>query len=230
MASQPTEDGIGASKTPPTCRSQEAHPRAWVSQSPARLAGTAAPSNRPNHLHIGRVHFEVTRNTDRPGKFASCEPLAERRAHPIARIRQHTAKAHTGGDDTIRHLPDILSIAAEDMLADARWQNISWRTGKSPPGPSLASSVPFDIRSEHPARSNRARLLVQLSGRNNRSANMTGTSPRASVSDTSVWQLAVLPSAEAYCGATPTECAPFLGIAVSSITSTASLPPTSLSA
>src|SRR5215468_5572815 len=50
---------------------------------------------------------------------------------------------------------------------------------------------------------------------------MTGTSPRASVSDTKVWQLAVLPSAEAYCAATPTECVPFLGIAVSSITSTA---------
>src|SRR5262249_5954876 len=28
-----------------------------------------------------------------------------------------------------RHVPDILSMAAEDMLADARWQNISWRTG-----------------------------------------------------------------------------------------------------
>src|SRR5262245_52067204 len=69
-----------------------------------------------------------------------------------------------------------------------------------------------------PARSNRARLLVQLSGRNSRKASMTGTSPRASVSDTRVWQLAVLPSAEAYCAATPTECVPFLGIAVSSIT------------
>jgi hypothetical protein len=40
-------------------------------------------------------------------------------------------------------------------------------------------------------RSNRARLLVQLSG-NNRKASMTGTSPRASVRETSVWQLAVL--------------------------------------
>jgi hypothetical protein len=38
------------------------------------------------------------------------------------------------------------------------------------------------------------------------------------------------PSAEAYCAATPTECVPFLGIAVSSITRTASRPPTSLSA
>src|ERR671935_235200 len=26
-----------------------------------------------------------------------------------------------------RHVPDILSMAAEDMLAAARWQNISWR-------------------------------------------------------------------------------------------------------
>jgi SRSO17 transposase len=28
-----------------------------------------------------------------------------------------------------RHVPNILSMAAEDMLADAKWQNISWRTG-----------------------------------------------------------------------------------------------------
>ncbi len=28
-----------------------------------------------------------------------------------------------------RSIPDILSIPAEDMLADAKWQNISWRTG-----------------------------------------------------------------------------------------------------
>ena len=28
-----------------------------------------------------------------------------------------------------RHIPDILSMAAEDMLADTKWQNISWRTG-----------------------------------------------------------------------------------------------------
>jgi len=28
-----------------------------------------------------------------------------------------------------RPVPDILSIAAEDMLADAKWQNVSWRNG-----------------------------------------------------------------------------------------------------
>ena len=59
--------------------------------------------------------------------------------------------------------------------------------------------------------SNRLRSLIQLSGRKSRNATMTGTSPRASVSDTKVWQFAVLPSAEAYCAATPTECVPFFG-------------------
>ena len=47
-----------------------------------------------------------------------------------------------------------------------------------------------------PARFNRTGSLVQLSGRKRRNATITGTSPRASVSDTSVWQLAVLPRAE----------------------------------
>jgi SRSO17 transposase len=28
-----------------------------------------------------------------------------------------------------RSIPDVLSVAAEDMLVDAKWQNISWRTG-----------------------------------------------------------------------------------------------------
>src|SRR5262249_10515305 len=38
------------------------------------LTGTAAPRNRPDHLNTARVHFEVTRNTDRPDKFASSQP------------------------------------------------------------------------------------------------------------------------------------------------------------
>src|SRR4030081_2289035 len=33
------------------------------------------------------------------------------------------------GRPSKRHVPDILSIAAEDILAEATWQNISWRTG-----------------------------------------------------------------------------------------------------
>jgi SRSO17 transposase len=35
----------------------------------------------------------------------------------------------TRGRPRKRHIPDILSIAAEDMLANAKWQNVSWRTG-----------------------------------------------------------------------------------------------------
>jgi SRSO17 transposase len=35
----------------------------------------------------------------------------------------------TRGRPRRRHIPDILSMAAEDMLAYAKWQNISWRTG-----------------------------------------------------------------------------------------------------
>lgn len=58
------------------------------------------------------------------------------------------------------------------------------------------------------ARFKRDTLLVQLSGRKRRNATITGTSPRARVSDTSVWQFAadrscrmqvVLPSAERFC-------------------------------
>ena len=65
------------------------------------MTGTTAPGNWPDQLHIDRVHLEVTRNTDRPGKLASRKLLTERRAHPITGIRQHAAEAHTGRDHTI---------------------------------------------------------------------------------------------------------------------------------
>jgi SRSO17 transposase len=32
-----------------------------------------------------------------------------------------------------RHIPDILSVAAEDMLADAKWRIVSWRNGTKGP-------------------------------------------------------------------------------------------------
>src|SRR3546814_6602835 len=76
----------------------------------------------------------------------------------------------------------------------------------------------------------RASSLVQLSGRNSRKPSMIGTSRDASVTDTSVWQFAFLPSADAYCGATPTDAVPFFGNAVSSMISHALSPPTSASA
>ena len=33
------------------------------------------------------------------------------------------------GRPRMRHVPDVLSIPAQDMLADAKWRAISWRTG-----------------------------------------------------------------------------------------------------
>ena len=55
------------------------------------------------------------------------------------------------------------------------------------------------------ARAMRSGSSVQLSGRNSRRLTITGTSRDANVTETSDWQLAVFPSDEAYCGATPTE-------------------------
>lgn len=57
------------------------------------------------------------------------------------------------------------------------------------------------ISSGTPAFTIRSWLLVQLSGKNSRKPTGTGTASRANVSDTNVWQLARLPSIEAYCGA-----------------------------
>ena len=81
-----------------------------------------------------------------------------------------------------------------------------------------------------PARAQRSGSAVHSSGRNRRSPTGTGTSPRARVSETRTWQFARLPRPPQYCRATPTECLPCFGRAVSSITSTASGPPTSASA
>src|SRR5260370_14160710 len=46
-----------------------------------------------------------------------------------------------------RHVPDILSMAAEDMLADARWQNISWRAGTK--GKLKARFAALRVRTAH---------------------------------------------------------------------------------
>src|SRR5215208_1057343 len=81
-----------------------------------------------------------------------------------------------------------------------------------------------------PASAQRSGSLVHSSGRNNLSPSGTGTSSWARVSETRTWQFACLPRAPQYWRATPTERWPFLGKAVSSITSTALGPPTRASA
>src|ERR1700724_2183650 len=49
------------------------------------------------------------------------------KVHPVdVRLTGPVAKR---GRPRRRHVPDILSMPAEDMLADAKWQTVSWRTG-----------------------------------------------------------------------------------------------------
>src|SRR5271157_5739707 len=119
------------------------------------------------------------------------------------------------------------------MPYPASARTVAKRTSAAIRRSSSASAISDLARAERystgtPARSNRASSPVQASGRNSRRPTITGTSPRARVSDTKVWQFAVLPKADAYCGATPTECVPFFGNAVSSMTRKASAPPTSV--
>ena len=81
-----------------------------------------------------------------------------------------------------------------------------------------------------PARAQRSASPAHASGRNSRKPTGTGTSPLARVSETRTWQFARLPSRPQYWRATPTENLPCLGNAVSSMTNTASGPPTRASA
>jgi hypothetical protein len=62
---------------------------------------TSTLGNWPDHRHTDRIHFEVTRNADRPGNVASCKPLAQRRTQPVTGIRQHAAKAYANCDHAI---------------------------------------------------------------------------------------------------------------------------------
>ena len=165
------------------------------------LARPPASGDRKHQPDMARIDFLLLGDSDRPLQAARAEPLAERRGPAIACIRQHRRKPNARSADAI-------DLGQRDLRLRPRRP------------PSLGTRA-FAIR---PA------SLVQLSGRNRRKPIITGTSSRASVSDTSVWQLAVLPSAEAYCGATPTECVPFFGSAVSSTTRTPLAPPISLSA
>ena len=47
-------------------------------------------------------------------------PVGVQLIWPITKVRGRPRK---------RHVPDTLSIAAEDMLANAKWKNVSWRSG-----------------------------------------------------------------------------------------------------
>jgi SRSO17 transposase len=47
-------------------------------------------------------------------------PVGVQLIWPVTKVRGRPRK---------RHVPDVLSIAAEDMLASAKWKTVSWRSG-----------------------------------------------------------------------------------------------------
>ena len=51
-----------------------------------------------------------------------------------------------------RHIPDILSVPAEDMLADAKWQTVSWRNGTKGPLKARFAAVRVRIADGPPQR------------------------------------------------------------------------------
>jgi hypothetical protein len=71
------------------------------------------------------------------GAIARCiQPMAERLAlgdydqwHHFKADVQMIRPVVRRGRPRRKHVPDVPSIAAEDMLITAKWQNISWRTG-----------------------------------------------------------------------------------------------------
>ena len=165
------------------------------------LARASTSCDRKDQSDVGGIDLLMFWNADRPGEFAGVQPLSE------------------GGGKTVSSVASTIP----KRTPRARTRSISLSAISGLERAARASSGT-------PALVSRSASPVQLSGKNNRRLIMTGTSFCASVSDTSAWQLAVLPNAEAYCGATPAECEPFFGNAVSSTTNAARAPPTRRSA
>ena len=141
-----------------------------------------------------------TRDARGPAQAARRERLAEQRAVAVARVGGRAAEAGAERDQPV----DL----GQRHLALGRPRGAALLRHAGPPQP---RRIGHPLARQGPG---------QRPGR--RSATGTGTSPRASVSETRAWQLAFLPSAPAYRWATPTEAEPFFGRAVSSTTGTAS--------
>lgn len=69
-----------------------------------RTVSTRANRTRPG---LGRRHLKVY-------------PVDVQLIWPITKVRGKPRK---------HHVPDVLSIAAEQMLASAKWKTVSWRSG-----------------------------------------------------------------------------------------------------
>ena len=166
-----------------------------------RCRGATPACDGKDQCHIARVDLLMPRNADSPLQTALTERVPEWRTHAVAGI----------GKDASEGVRRRLSSGRP-----RRWRSrvrseclVVWRNPR--PCHAIGIAGPA-LRQEQPQAHHHRHLAV------------------ASVSETSVWQFAVLPSTEAYCGVTPTEWLPFFGNAVSSMTNTASSPPTSRSA
>ena len=121
------------------------------------LARSSAPRNGGDHRHVGWIDLAAFRDPDSPGQATRAQGLSER-GGPITRFGQHAAEAHAPPFRT-------RSISATAISSLVRASRRSLGT---------------------PALLIRCGSLVQVSGRNSARPTATGTSPRASVSDTNV--------------------------------------------
>ena len=165
--------GLGCPKNLRSARTSllgQGHPRPQPRPDPAHDAGAVA--------HAPRWERSSPCLPGRPCcALKSQRPISSRfRSGPagtggaaITRISQHAAEAHAPSRTR------SISLTAISSLVRAV------RRSSGTPAPVIWSGSP-----------------VQVSGRNSARPTATETSPRASVSDTSVWQLAVLPSVVAY--------------------------------
>ena len=138
------------------------------------FARSAASGDGEDEFDVARVDLLMAGNADRPGKPACAQRLTELGAHAVPCVGRDCPEADAGGDQAIE-------FGKRNLRLGPRRAIFGGHAGALEPsfvaGPGL--------------RQEQSRPTI------------TGTS-RASVSDTKVWQLAVLPKADAYCGATPT--------------------------
>ena len=160
-------------------------------------SGAPPTSYRKDQLHPRRIYFLTPQDTDCPNQPARRETLTEWRAETVSGICQHTAEANTGCDHAI-------NLGQRDLWLGSRYAMLDWNTGTLHPR-----------RIARPTLGNKE---TQCDHHRNFTARKRQRHQRLAIGR--------LASVEAYCGATPTERSPFFGIAVSSMTSTASLPPT----
>ena len=80
--------------------------------------------------HVFRRYRQQIRNmslTGAPPTSFRCSPPPDILVYP-AEVKLIFPIAGRGRPRE-RHIPDLLSIPSEDMLADAKWKNVSWRLG-----------------------------------------------------------------------------------------------------